>query len=175
MTKVATRLIQYKPPVNSVYISCQNTRNCTKLKAQFQFFSRGPPDMHCSTTTTASVFQQKNKCACLQASCTTPSVLNICSFTSFFVKSITESGTNELYHSWATTMNTNVSMAKRSTVLTTLANNCLGKASTLPDGTDNYYAQLIHSTVLLTLVGLCQQVINTCASNNKTINVWLFV
>ena len=42
-----------------------------------------------------------------------------------------QSGTNEflLYHSWAATMNTNLSMAKRSTVVTTLANNCLGKAS----------------------------------------------
>ena len=31
-----------------------------------------------------------------------------------------QSGTNELYHSWAATMNTNVSMAKRSTVVTAL-------------------------------------------------------
>ena len=31
-----------------------------------------------------------------------------------------QSGTNELYHSWAATMNTNVSMVKRSTVVTAL-------------------------------------------------------
>ena len=68
-------------------------------------------------------------------------------------------------------MNTNVSMAKRSTVVTALKQ----LFRYLPEGTDNYYAHLIYTTVLLTVVGLCQQVINTCASDNKTINVWLFV
>ena len=74
-------------------------------------------------------------------------------------------------------MNTNVSTAKRSTVVSSdcAVNNCLGRAIALPEGKASYYVHLIYSTVLLTLVGLCQEVINARASNSKTINVWLFV
>ena len=39
----------------------------------------------------------------------------------------------------------------------------------VPESKDDYYAHLIYSTELLTLVGLCQEVINAHASNNKTI------
>ena len=65
------------------------------------------------------------------------------------------SGTNELYHSGAVTMNTNVFMAVRSTVVTALKQ-FYGRAHALPEGTEPHRGRPIYTTTLLTLVGFAQ-------------------
>ena len=66
-----------------------------------------------------------------------------------------QSGTNELYHSWAATTNTNASMAKHSTAVTALKQLLLA----LPEVQTIIMRTFIYLTVLLTLVGLCQEVV----------------
>ena len=79
-----------------------------------------------------------------------------------------QSGTNELYNSWAgqaATMNKSHGAQQDSSICIA---NYLGKAHALPEGEELCSAHLIYTMSALTLVGLG-------TSNNKTINVCILL